>query len=154
MKRLLFLLVITGFLASCNKSDERRIEQNDMILEYLTENNIADAIEIDESGVYYRITEEGNGGDFPTLNSTVRVFYKGYLMDGTVFDQRVEGVNDYLESSLRDVVYGWQLAIPKFNKGTKGEIFVPSHAGYGARELPGIPSHSILIFEVHLFNFF
>lgn len=153
MKKLLFLLIITGFLASCNKSEERRAEDDNMIQEYLADNGI-DAIKLEDSGVYYRITEEGIGEDFPNLNSTIRVFYKGYLMDGTVFDQRIEGENDYLEDLLGNMVFGWRVALPNFSKKAKGEIYVPSHAGYGSSELPGIPANSILIFEVYLFNVF
>ncbi len=155
MKKLLFLFVITAVLASCkNEAEERRNEQEDILQEYFADNNITGLIEIEDSGVYYRITEAGNGEDYPSFSSTIRVFYKGYLLDGSVFDERVEGEDDYLEIPLNAMIFGWQAALPNFSKGAKGEIYIPSHAGYGNTARPGIPEHSILIFEVHLFNVF
>ncbi len=155
MKKLLFLLVLTGFLASCEKTvDDRREEDDISIQSYFNDNSINDAEEIGETGIYFRITEEGDNGDLCTPTSIVRVFYEGYLLDGSVFDMRVEGEDDYLESYLGNLVYGWQVGLPKFTKGTKGQLFIPSFAGYGNQERQGIPRNSVLVFDIHLVNFF
>ena len=158
MKKILLIALIGGILVSCSnkKEQELRDADDEMIQEYLSDNGIADAIKLEDSGVYYRITEEGNGVDFPTSQSIIRVFYKGYLLDGTVFDERVEGEDDYLESFIGNLVFGWQIALLNFSKGSKGQIFIPSHAGYGERPPAGsdIPENAILIFDIHLVNFF
>lgn len=156
MKKLLFLLVITGFITSCSKSDEDRREDDEIIIQnYLLDEGIT-AEEIGETGVYYRITEPGDNADSPDISSTVRTFYKGYVIGGedTPFDERVEGEDDELTIGLSSLVYGWQVALPKFSKGAKGQIFIPSYAGYGSTERQGIPANSILIFDIHLVNFF
>jgi len=154
MKKLLFLLVLIGSLSACSNSDAERREADDLLIQnYLMDNGI-DAEPIDDTGVYFRMTEEGDNTNYPVRNSVVRVFYKGYLSDGSVFDQRVEGENDYLESNLVNLVYGWQVGVPKISKGGTGQLFIPSHAGYGAVERPGIPKHSVLIFDIKLVNFF
>lgn len=156
MNKLILLLLTFTLITSCtNKEEERRENDDQLIQEYFADNGITDAIPADEnSGVYYRITEPGNNEDFPNDNSTIRVFYKGYLLDGSVFDEAVEGEDNYLESPLFNLVFGWRVALPKFSKGAKGQVFIPSHAGYGSRERPGIPSHSVIIFDIHLVNTF
>lgn len=156
MKKLLFLFALTIFLSACSDDPNAlRMDQEDILQEYFTDNNITDVIEAEGSGVYYRITEEGNGEDFPNVNSTIRTFYKGYLLeDGSVFDERVEGEDDYLQISLNQMIFGWIVALPNFSKGAKGELFIPAHAGYGSSERPGIPENSIIVFEVHLVNVF
>jgi FKBP-type peptidyl-prolyl cis-trans isomerase FkpA len=158
MNKLFFLLISITFLAACtNKEEERREQDDQLIQDYFATNGITDAEPADEnSGVYFRITEPGNNEDYPTANSTIRTFYKGYLLDGTVFDEAVEGEDNYLESPLFNLVYGWRVAFPNFSKGAKGQIFIPSHAGYGGRPPAGsvIPEHAVLIFDVHLVNTF
>jgi len=79
MKKLLFLLMFTGILFSCNKDEEKRRAEDDMMINaYLDDNNI-DAEPIGDSGVYFSISEEGDINEKPTSNSIVRVFYKGFL---------------------------------------------------------------------------
>ncbi len=157
MKRLIFLVVIAAFMASCEQKQEedRRVEDNITIQDYLTENNI-DAIKLEDSGVYYVINEEGDNENFVTPTSVIRVYYKGYLIgnEDDPFDQRIEGTHDYLESFLGNLVFGWQVALLNFSKGAKGQIFIPSHAGYGEQERAGIPQNSVLIFDIHLVNSF
>lgn len=155
-KLVLLLLGITLFTFSCTSKEEERRENDDLLIQdYFQENGITDAVPADDnSGVYYRITEAGNGEDYPNDNSTIRSFYKGYLLDGSVFDEAVEGEDNYLEISLFQLVYGWRVALPHFSKGAKGQIFIPSHAGYGGQSRTGIPEHSVLIFDVHLVNVF
>ena len=153
MKSLLFLFLGIIAIASCKSDVDQRPIDDMLIMDYLAENNII-AEKDEATGVYWRITEEGNGVDFPVVTSTVRCFYKGYLLDGSVFDERIEGVDDYLQISLSSLVYGWQVALPNFSKGAKGQIFMPSYAGYGNVERPGIPKNSVIIFDVHLVNLF
>ncbi len=155
MKKLLFLLLIIGVLGSCKDDVDYRPIDDMLIQDYLTENGIQ-AIKDEATGVYYRITEEGNGEDFPNVFSTIRTYYKGYLIGGEddPFDQRIEGEDDYLEIGLNSLVFGWQVALPNFSKNAKGEIYIPSYAGYGNNERSNIPKNSVLIFEVHLVNVF
>ncbi len=145
MKKLLFsVLTIFGisFAFSCSKSDDEKITQF-----------IADkgwnAAKTNE-GLYYVIDSLGVGTTFPTLSSTVKVKYKGYLLDGTVFDQSAAAG---IEFGLAQVIEGWQIGIPKFKKGGKGKLIIPASLGYGSRAVGSIPSNSVLVFEIDLFDF-
>ncbi|MFM2267785.1 MAG: hypothetical protein RL757_1226 [Bacteroidota bacterium] len=145
MKKLLFsVLAIFGisFAFSCSKSDDEKITQ------FIADKGWT-AAKTDE-GLYYVIDSSGVGTTYPTLSSTVKVKYKGYLLDGTVFDQSAAAG---IEFGLAQVIEGWQIGIPKFKKGGKGKLIIPASLGYGSRAVGSIPSNSVLVFEIELFDF-
>jgi FKBP-type peptidyl-prolyl cis-trans isomerase FkpA len=123
------------------KSDIKKIEA------YLDENGLV--AQSTASGLHYIIEEPGTGGH-PTLDDEVTVNYKGYLLDGNVFDQ-TSGTP--ITFGLRQVILGWQEGIPLFQKGGKGKLFIPSGLGYGANPPSGIPSRAVLAFDVDLVDF-
>lgn len=148
-KLILFCLGITTMLiimSACGKDDPDKIFEKDKekIAKYLKENDI-DAVE-HESGIFYLITREGSGAH-PTINSVVNISYKGYFLDGKVFDSG----NYY--NTLRSAVRGWQIGIPLFKRGGEGMLFIPSGLGYGEWPRGNIPGNSILIFEIELIDF-
>ena len=118
------------------------------IKDYLAANNLT-ATET-ASGLHYIITQEGTGGN-PTLQSNVTVRYKGYLLDGTVFDQ-TSGTST-VTFPLANLIQAWKEGIPLMKKGGKGTFFSPSALAYGPNGVPGIPGNSVLVFEIELVNF-
>ena len=119
------------------------------INQYLSENSL----EADSSttGLRFIIEEEGIGNAKPNLADEVTVDYKGYLLDGTVFDDPA----DPIKFPLGSVIAGWQEGIQLFKKEGKGILFVPSNLGYGSQPPEGsvIPPNAALVFEVELVNF-
>ncbi len=122
----------------------------DKILNYLEENKIEDAQE-DPSGLFYQILETGDGTN-PSVNSSVTVRYKGYLLDGTVFDE-TEGT-ETTTFPLFNLIEGWKIGIPLLEKGGKGRLFIPSALGYGNQPSGTIPPNSVIIFDIELVDFF
>jgi FKBP-type peptidyl-prolyl cis-trans isomerase FkpA len=120
-------------------SDERLIQN------YLDANSLTS--EKTASGLHYIVEQEGNG-NFPNANSQVTVNYKGFLLDGTMFDGA-----DNATFSLQGVIAGWTEGIPRFSVGGKGQLLIPSALAYGSMSLPGIPANSVLRFEVELLSF-
>ncbi len=104
-----------------------------------------------ESGIHY-IIEKAGKGDNPTIDSEVTVHYHGTLLDGTVFDSSVDR-GETISFPLKQVVPGWQEAIPLLKKGGKGKFIIPSDLAYGGRAQNKIPANSVLIFDVELFKF-
>ena len=102
-------------------------------------------------GIYYVIDSVGTGGN-PTSSSAVTVFYKGYLLDETVFDSRLRP-NTAVEFGLSNVIKGWQIGLQKFKAGSKGKLLIPSAYGYGSTASSAIPANSPLIFEIELVSF-
>lgn len=97
------------------------------------------------SGLMYVMMKEGEG-DSPTVQNTVRVAYKGWLLNGTVFDQ-----NDGVSFPLSRLIRAWQEAIPMLKVGGKMRIIVPPAIGYGpAGSPPVIPPNATLVFDIEL----
>ena len=149
MRVIVVLSLLVGLL-SCEGEQQQNVDwvavDDEIISEYLAENNIP--AEKHPSGLYYRITEEGNG-QHPNSTNIVVANYTGYLLDGTVFDQGT-GV----EFPLTNVIQGWQIGIPLLSKGGSGQLFIPSYLAYGSRPPSAlIPRNSVLIFDVELLNF-
>lgn len=146
------LVLALGALVTLFSCEEKQQQQNvdwvkvddEIITDYLDENNI-DA-EKHVSGLYYRITQEGNG-QHPNATSYVEVNYKGYLLDGEVFDQGT------IERPLSIFIQGWQIGIPLVSKGGSIQLFVPSYLAYGRQGSGAIPPNTVLIFDVDLINF-
>lgn len=111
---------------------------------YIKENNL-DAQKSD-TGLYYVITESGDGAR-PTATSDVTVAYKGYYLNGKVFD---ESKSEGITFNLQQVIKGWTEGITNFKEGGSGILLVPSHLGYGSFNYNGIPGGSVLIFDIDL----
>lgn len=144
-----FLFILT---ISCQKDDGDNepidySEQNEIdIINYIETNNL-DATR-SNSGLYYVILEEGEGAQ-PSSNSNVTVNYKGYYLNGNIFDQSNE---DGITFGLQQVISGWTEGITYFNEGGKGILLIPSKLAYGSNDYNGIPGGSVLIFDIELLN--
>ena len=144
-----FILTIFSILFifnSCNKNVDYTQLDEDIILQYISDNNLN--AEPTGSGLYYVINGTGNG-EFPNINSLVTVSYKGTLTDGTIFDQSGSSGATF---PLNNVIQGWQEGIPLFSEGGSGILLIPSALGYGSQSIGNIPENSVLIFVVTLLN--
>lgn len=153
VKKLLFIALAIGFLASCQKSDEKIAENAVEDIEAYLEANNLDA-QITPEGLYYVIDEEGNG-DRPTSSSSVKVRYRGELLDGTLFDgNQGAAASNIPYFSLRQVIPGWTLGIPLFREGGNGLLIIPPNLGYGNNPPAGtvIGRNEVLVFEVDLLD--
>lgn len=146
--RFFVFLLLTVAMTACSCSKES-ISDDEKIRNYLAENAIK--AERHESGLYYVITQEGLEGEHPSPQSNVTVLYKGYLLDGRVFDQTV--TQQPVSFNLQGVIDGWKIGIPLMEKKGKATFFVPSALGYGSRPPSAIPKNAVLIFDVELINF-
>ena len=89
-------------------------------------------------------------GAKPKAEDTVKVHYKGTLLDGTVFDSSYAR-NEPAVFPLNQVIPGWTEAVQLMNVGSKIQLFLPPKLAYGDRGAPPvIEPGSMLIFEVEL----
>ncbi len=148
MKKLMLLLSLLIIIGSCKKDavDYMALDKK-TIGDYLSANGLT--AQSTSEGVYYIIDLPG-GNTHPTAASTVKIHYRGYLTDGTTFD---ETTGTPITLSLTNVIKGWQIGVPLFGKGGKGHLFIPSDLGYGATANTKIPAHSVLIFDIVLSDF-
>jgi len=127
--------------------EEQLLIDTAAIEQFLDENNLT--AEVTSDGMYYIIEELGTGGN-PDFSSTVLVNYKGYFLDGEVFDQTL---GSPISFPLSNVIPGWTLGIPLFQKGGKGTLLIPSYLGYGTQGQGPIGPNTPIIFDVELINF-
>jgi len=114
---------------------------------YLARNASADGVVTTESGLQYKVLEEGNGAS-PTPADVALVGYKGTLLDGTVFDE-----NPQTAMPVDGVVPGFSEGLQKMKKGGKYRLWIPPQLGYGAQAAGPIPANSVLVFDVELHDF-
>ena len=119
---------------------------------FLKKNKIG--VEPTESGLYYVMTEAGNG-EKPEVGQIVTVHYTGKLLDGTVFDSSVERDQPFqFPLGLGRVIAGWDEGIALMSKGEKGVLYIPYYLAYGDRGAGGdINPFDNLMFEVELIDF-
>jgi FKBP-type peptidyl-prolyl cis-trans isomerase len=75
------------------------------------------------------------------------VNYKGTLTDGSEFDS-----NNNISLSLNNVIRGWQVGLQEIGVGGSCTLIIPASAGYGSQSRDGIPSNSVLVFDIDLLD--
>lgn len=103
---------------------------------------------VTETGLMYKSIKEGKGAK-PTAESTVKVFYTGTLIDGTIFDQTK---TEPVEFPLMGVIAGWTEGLQLMAEGSTYKFIIPSDLAYGTNPPPGSPIQPgmALVFEVEL----
>jgi FKBP-type peptidyl-prolyl cis-trans isomerase FkpA len=97
----------------------------------------------------YRSLREGRGAS-PTAADTVKVNYRGTLVDGTEFDSSYKR-NEPATFALRRVIPCWTLGVQRMKVGGKAELVCPPELAYGERGAGGvIPPRATLKFEIEL----
>lgn len=116
---------------------------------FLAENGKKEGVVTLESGLQYKILEEGEGAS-PTAEDTVEVHYTGTLIDGTEFDSsHRRGVPATF--GVNQVIPGWTEALQLMKEGAKWQLVIPPALAYGPGGTGGpIGPNQTLIFEVEL----
>ena len=118
-------------------------------VKFLEENKTKEGVITTESGLQYKVIKAGKG-EIPTKSSTVKVNYKGTLIDGTEFDSSYKR-NAPATFRADQVIAGWTEALTMMPVGSKWELYIPQELAYGSRETGSqIKPFSTLIFEVEL----
>ena len=115
---------------------------------FFAENANAEGVSQTDSGLQYKVLEEGDGAK-PGADDTVTVHYRGRLLDGTEFDSSYER-DQPATFALNSVIAGWTEALQLMSEGSKYELYIPSDLAYGPGGNGPIPPNAALIFEVEL----
>lgn len=136
-------LLISNTTTSMAQSDKEKGEA------FLKENASKEGVKTLPSGLQYKHIKEGSGKS-PKASDTVKVHYRGTLIDGTEFDSSYKR-NEPIEFPLSGVIKGWTEGVQLMKEGGKIMLYIPSHLAYGERGAGGvIPPNATLVFEVEL----
>ena len=125
-------------------AEENRVKSE----EFLASNRSKNGIVALPSGIQYRIIEEGDGSR-PSMESTVKVHYRGSKINGHEFDSSfARGVPE--QFTVNSVLKGWQEVLPLMKTGATWQIFVPPELAFGPRGNPPVGPNEALIFDLKL----
>ena len=104
----------------------------------------------DENGIYYKTTKEGTGNKIGG-GRAVAVEYKGYFVNGQVFDQsKGRGPLEFTTAGGQ-MIPGFDIMVQDMKLGEKRTIVLPPSQAYGENGIPGaIPGGVYLAFDVEL----
>jgi FKBP-type peptidyl-prolyl cis-trans isomerase FkpA len=103
------------------------------------------------SGLVFRHLAPGQGAK-PTQSDSVRVHYRGTLIDGTEFDSSIKRGMP-IDFALKNVIPCWTEGLTLMQAGGKAQLVCPSDIAYGDRgQPPSIPPGATLVFEVELLD--
>jgi FKBP-type peptidyl-prolyl cis-trans isomerase len=119
---------------------------------FLAQNAKKPGVQTTPSGLQYQVISEGKGPK-PKATDTVKVNYKGTLLDGKVFDDSAQH-GGAAEIPLQAVVPGWREGVTLMPVGSKYRFWIPGNLGYGDKVPPGAPigPNALLVFEVELLD--
>jgi FKBP-type peptidyl-prolyl cis-trans isomerase FkpA len=101
------------------------------------------------SGLVYRVITAGSGAS-PKATDTVKVHYRGTLINGKEFDSSYAR-NEPAEFPLNMVIPCWTEGVQLMKVGGKSRLVCPANIAYGERGAPpDIPGGATLVFEIEL----
>ncbi len=123
-------------------------EQEKESEQFLSRNRKRKGVKVTPSGLQYRILEKGKGPK-PNEGDSVRVSYKGMLIDSTIIDSTMQ--DQPAAFDLESAIPGLQEGIKMMNVGSEYRFFIPAALAYGETGIPPvIPPNAALIFDVKL----
>ena len=106
-----------------------------------------------QSGLFGDV-QAGTGAEL-TDGKKAAVLYKGWLTNGTLFDQSRAGSDGKLQPFVfqlgaHQVIPGWEQALAGMKVGGTRLLIIPPAVGYGAAGQGSIPPNATLVFQVEL----
>ncbi|MDH4020197.1 MAG: FKBP-type peptidyl-prolyl cis-trans isomerase [Xanthomonadales bacterium] len=117
---------------------------------FLAENATKEGVQTTASGLQYKVITMGDGAK-PVATDTVKVHYRGTLLDGTEFDSSYAR-NEPISFGLNRVIAGWTEGVQLMPVGSKFMFYIAPDLAYGAGGGGPIPPNSTLVFEVELLD--
>lgn len=115
---------------------------------FLAENKSKEGVQVTDTGLQYKVLTMGTGSK-PAATDTVKVHYRGTLLDGTEFDSSYAR-NEPISFALNRVIAGWTEGMQLMPIGSKFVFYIAPDLAYGEGGGGPIPANSTLVFEVEL----
>jgi len=106
--------------------------------------------EKDTNGIFYKITKPGKG-DKCGKGKNVATEYKGYFVDGSVFDQSKGRGPLEFTTGIGQMIPGFDVMVQDMTLGEKRTVVLPPDMAYGENGIPGaIPGNTYLALLISL----
>jgi FKBP-type peptidyl-prolyl cis-trans isomerase FklB len=136
MRRIPLLLAAASLtlLASCEKKTEAAKPEASYDLSaaanarFLADNAAKPGVRKTADGLQYRVIKAGAGKTPQSPDDMVSVTYKGWMINGKVFDQTHGAPATFPAGAL---IPGWVEALSMMKEGDEWELVIPSDLGYG-----------------------
>ncbi|MDY6889981.1 MAG: FKBP-type peptidyl-prolyl cis-trans isomerase [Pseudomonadota bacterium] len=116
---------------------------------YMAKNGAREGVVTTDSGLQYEVLTAGQGKS-PKATDTVKVHYRGQLIDGTEFDSSYAR-NEPVSFPLDGVIPGWTEGLQLMQEGGKSRLVIPADLAYGPGGMGNaIGPNETLVFEVEL----
>ena len=150
MKRFFTLVISLIVLTGCVQ-DGPNVKQI-ANMKFFIENQAQEGINIIEKGLHYAVLNSGDiNSKSPELSDIITAHFHGTLTDGTVFWSSIES-NEPLTIQLSGLIEGCQKVISRMKVNDKWRVYIDPSMAYGDEGRPGIPSNSILVFDIELLD--
>lgn len=105
---------------------------------------------VDSNGIYWKTKKAGNGIKIGGRKN-VACEYKGYLVNGTVFDKSAgRGPLEFVTASGQ-MIPGFDIMVQDMSLGEKRTVVIPSDLAYGDQGYPGvIPGGAYIAFDIEV----
>jgi len=146
-------IAMTLVLVACSKHDAPRATYDlsaTSNTKFLADNKAKDGVKTTPTGLQYRVIKAGSGAGVTSGGDMVTVMYKGWTIDGKVFDQTPPGETRQFPAG--QLIPGWVEALRMMHAGDEWELVIPSQLGYGESGTPdgSIAPNQTLVFDMTL----
>ena len=99
------------------------------------------------SGLQYKVLEEGNGTEHPSVSDNVVIKFEARKIDGTLFGSTGDNPS---ENNLMSLPRGLAEGIILMTPGAKYKFFIPYYLAFGETGYQTVEPYSTVIFDVEL----
>ncbi|MEJ0028415.1 MAG: FKBP-type peptidyl-prolyl cis-trans isomerase [Rhizomicrobium sp.] len=144
---------VLGFILLAGCGDKAGAPQYDLTPEsnakFLADNGARKDVKTLPDGLQYRVITAGHGKQVTSPTDVVTVTYKGWTIDGHVFDRTQHGQTASFPAG--QLIPGWVEALKLMHVGDEWQIVIPADLGYGAEGAGAdIGPNQTLVFNMQL----
>ena len=147
MNKILLASCLFLILSGCVQ-DSPNIKQIENLQFFIDNKADSRVIEIEPGLQYLELKQGSSDGISPNSDQVISAHFHGTLTNGNVFWSSLD--SEPLTIELSKLIIGCQKIISMMKVGDKWRAFIDPTMAYGEEGRPGIPSNSILVFEIEL----
>ncbi|MBK1879630.1 FKBP-type peptidyl-prolyl cis-trans isomerase [Pelagicoccus mobilis] len=108
-----------------------------------------------KGGIRFVETKAGSGPKFKK-GDTVTALYVGKFLDGRIFNQKQSRYHNFrfeVGADPREIIEGWEIAMPLMQNGGEYTVAVPSQFAYKDKGRAGqVPPYTTVMFDIQIID--